>query len=383
MGVGIASDKKLISLDDSVISFFPDKLPETISENLQKMKVKHLLSMTCGIHENTYGMLYNQDDWVKAFLAQDFPHEPGTYYRYSTHASHVLAAIIEKVAGMSFHEFLKINLFEPLGIAKSTWEHCKQGITAGGMGLGLTTESIAKFGQMLLNKGIFNGKRILSEEYVTAMITEQSNDRILEKSKHRNGYGYQMQIGHDGSFNHPGGFGTLCYVSTHKNIVIAATSRKKNYEEIMDLIQEKFIEPPGCCQHSDMSYDYKKLIERIDTLTYPTPEFMPIPHEASRLYGSYIINDNPHGLVKISFEENGQNSLIMYMHYLDRESSTLQFNFTKPVEGYDIFVKDILFHKQKYVSYAAWITPSLLRLTITYLETPYVVTYDILLADKI
>ncbi len=154
VGVGIASDKKLINLEDSVISFFPDKLPETISENLQKMKVKHLLSMTCGIHENTYGMLYNQDDWIKAFLAQDFPHEPGTYYRYSTHASHVLAAIVEKVAGMSFYDFLKINLFEPLGIAKSTWEHCKQGITAGGMGLGLTTESIAKFGQMLLNKAM-------------------------------------------------------------------------------------------------------------------------------------------------------------------------------------------------------------------------------------
>lgn len=144
VGVGIASDKQLISLEDSVISFFPDKLPETITENLKKMKVKHLLSMTCGIHENTYGMLY-----------------------------------------------------------------------------------------------------------------------VLEKSKHRNGYGYQMQIGHNGSFNHPGGFGTLCYVSPYKNIVIAATSRKKNYEEIMDLIQKKFIGSPVCRQHSEMSNDYKKLIDMV------------------------------------------------------------------------------------------------------------------------
>ncbi len=191
-----------------------------------------------------------------------------------------------------------------------------------------------------------------------------------------------MKTGYNGSFNHPGGFGTLCYISPRKNIVIATTSRKKNYEEIMDLIQEKFIESPVCCQHSEMSNDYKKLIERIDTLTYPTPEFMPVLPEASQLYGSYIISDNSHGLVKISFEENGQNSLIMHMHYLDRESSTLQFDFTKPIEDYDIFVKDIQFHNQKYVSYAAWITPSLLRLTIIYLETPYVVTYDILLVNK-
>ena len=214
------------------------------------------------------------------------------------------------------------------------------------------------------------------------MTTEQSNDRILEKSKHRNGYGYQMQIGHNGSFNHPGGFGTLCYVSPYKNIVIAATSRKKNYEEIMDLIQKKFIESPVCRQHYEMPNDYKKLIERLDTLAYPIPEFMPVPPEASQLFGSYIMSDNPHGLDKISFEENGQNSLIQHLLYSDRQSSTLQFDFTKPVESYDIFVKDIQFHKQKYISYAAWLTPSLLQLTIIYLETPYVVTYNVSFVDK-
>ena len=74
IGAGIACDKGLLNLDDYVVSFFPDKIPSKVSENLAKIRVRHLLSMTSGIHDNTYGLLYPQDDWVKAFLAQDFPH---------------------------------------------------------------------------------------------------------------------------------------------------------------------------------------------------------------------------------------------------------------------------------------------------------------------
>ena len=177
IGVGIACDKKLLSLDDFVIEFFPDKQPATVSKNLSKMRVCHLLSMSSGIHENTYGLLYPQADWIKAFLAQEFIHEPGTFYRYSTHGSHMLAAIVERASKQSFYDFLKDNLFKPLGIHKSSWEMCSQGITAGGMGLGLTVESVARFAQMILNKGIYNGKRIVSEDYLSVAMTEQSNFR--------------------------------------------------------------------------------------------------------------------------------------------------------------------------------------------------------------
>ena len=94
LGVGIAADKGCLDIEDKIISYFTNKLPEQISDNLREVKVKHLLTMTSGIHDNTYEMLYPQKDWVKAFLAQNFPHEPGTYYRYSTHGSHILSALI-------------------------------------------------------------------------------------------------------------------------------------------------------------------------------------------------------------------------------------------------------------------------------------------------
>ncbi len=375
-GVGIASDKGLLSLDDPVISFFPDKLPACISNNLRNMRVKHLLSMTCGIHDNTYGELYPHADWVKAFLAQDFPHEPGTYFRYSTHASHMLSAIVHKAAGENFYDFLKEHLFAPLGIEQSTWEFCGQGIAAGGMGLGLTTESIAKFGQMLLSKGVFGGTRVLSEAYVDAMTAMQADESVTEKDDgHRLGYGYQMKIGRDAGYNHAGGFGTLLFVAPKRSMVVAVTSRKKNYAEVMDLIHEKLVDAPVASPKEGSAHEHALLREKIDALAYAVPSFSPVPDNACALEGTYEISDNPHGLYRAAFTKDAEGGFSLRLRYHDREDSHLRFHFARPVEGNDVFVKDIQFHRQRYVSYASWSSPRALGMTVIYLETPYVVTY--------
>lgn len=166
LGIGIASDKGYLNIEDEIISYFPEQLPEQISNNLSKIKIKHLLTMTSGLNNNAYEELYPQKNWIKAFLNQKFPQEPGSYYCYSTHGSHMLSAIVEKATGNSLLEFLNENLFKQLDIPKPQWETCPLGMTAGGMGLSLSTESIAKVGVMLLNKGIYQRKRILSESYV-------------------------------------------------------------------------------------------------------------------------------------------------------------------------------------------------------------------------
>jgi len=377
IGIGIAYDKGLIDLDDYATSFFSDKLPTITSPNLKKIKIKHLLSMTCGIHENTYAMLYTQKDWVKAFLAQDFPHEPGTYYRYSTHASHMLSAIVEKVSGLSFFDFMKDNLFKHLEITKATWEVCSSGITAGGMGLSLTTESIAKFGQMLLDKGVYNGKRIVSEKYIELATTEQSDNRITETGRHRNGYGYQIRIAESGCFFGVGGFGQLWFVAPNEKNVVAITSRKKNWDSVIDLIYAKILDK-ACDETLTLSAEFEKLTIKLANTAFSLPDFKVIPKDIPDLNNiCYIIENNSHGLKSISFEQKSCDQLTCKMNYNDRVDSVLKFDFRKPESGNDIFVKDIQFHKQKYISYAAWNNSNSLELTLFYIETPYVVTYSI------
>ena len=99
--IGIASDLGLLNIDDYIVQYFEDELPQSPDQNLDKVTIRHLLTMSSGIHDNTYGELVGQDHWIKAFLRQVFPHEPGTHYRYSTHGSHMLSAIITKVSGLS------------------------------------------------------------------------------------------------------------------------------------------------------------------------------------------------------------------------------------------------------------------------------------------
>ena len=377
IGVGIAYDKGLLDLDDYVISFFPDKLPAAISENLASMRVRHLLSMTSGIHDNTYGLLYPQEDWVRAFLAQEFPHEPGTYYRYSTHGSHMLAAIVERVADQRFHDFIKTNLFEPLEIYHSTWEACPQGITAGGMGLGLTIDAVAKFAQMILDKGIYKNKRIVSEEYLSKAMSEQIIDRENEKDAHTNRYGFHMHIDNDGSVFHAGAFGQLWYVCPRKNIVAIMTSRctNKYTDSVIDLLQEKIIAPASENVLSP-SNEYERMKNNFKSLIYPVPLFRAVPQNAPTLHGkTYLLSDNPHGLQTIRFEQREMGQLRIQLQYAGRPESIIDVNFCEPVRGRDVFVKDIQFHEQKYISYAALENEKTIALTLFYIETLYEVSY--------
>jgi len=372
IGIGIACDRGLLSLDDSVISFSPDKLPPSISVNLQAMRVRDLLSMSCGIHENTYAELFHQDDWVAAFLAQEFPHKPGTYYRYSTHASHMLAAIAEKVTGIGFFDFIKIHLMHPLDIDDMTWEACKQGITCGGMGLGLTTEAIVRFGYMLLNHGVYNEKRIVSEQYLSQALVEQSDNRKLETKRHKNGYGFHMCIDHDGSFYHEGSFGQLCYVSPSKNAVFVVTSQKNNWDDVIDLFDALFLS----CENSNGDISCDILENRLDTMSYPLPVFTTIPDGVFSIDGkSFLFDDNELKLSQVYFKQKDTHCLSLTLEYTDRPQSNLSFSFIEPSKGMDYFIKDIQYHIQRYTAYAMWQDPSLLVLTVFYIETPYVVTY--------
>jgi CubicO group peptidase (beta-lactamase class C family) len=282
IAVGIAWDNGFMDLQDKVISFFPDKLPETISSNLEKMTIHHLLSMNTGHHDNIYGILAKEEDWVKTFLSLEVLHEPGTYYLYNTHATYMLSAILERITCQDLIGFLMPRLFGPLGIPKPSWETCPKGIVAGGMGLSINTESIAKFGQMLLNKGIYNGKRIISEKYLDLATREQSdNRRNDDKIDSAQGYGYQFHLCRRGAFRGDGAFGQLCFVAPKENIVIAATSSFKNMKQLqtlLDLINKYIIDKLDKDSFQCLD-DHNALELQLSSIMSPFSELQPLPDD--------------------------------------------------------------------------------------------------------
>ncbi|NIK78931.1 CubicO group peptidase (beta-lactamase class C family) [Paenibacillus castaneae] len=373
IAVGIAWDNGYLSLDDQVISFFPDKLPESISDHLAKMTVHHLLAMNAGHHHNIYSQVAESTDWVGTFLSLDVEHEPGSYYRYSTHSTYMLSAILERATGQKLVDFLMPRLFEPLSISRPTWESCPTGITAGGMGLSLSTADIARFGQMLLNKGEFAGHRVVSEAFLERAVSEQSDNRRDEnRIDFAQGYGYQFFLCRDGCFMGNGGFGQLCFVAPKQGIVIATTSGMPSTKELqllLDLIYEHILkgeDEDGFLVSGEGVLNPE--IAGTNRISQPIPESIPELNDAC-----YALDNNPLGIRRLKFALRDK-QLDLRLIYEDRERR-LVFNFERLAYTQDTFIKDLALHEQEAAICASWLTNTILELTMVYFETPYIVTY--------
>ena len=253
VGLAIADGK--LALTDHVIDFFPDKLPADVSDNLKAMTVRDLLTMSCGHDEEPSAHRGEATDWVLAFLAHPVVHEPGTFYLYNSLGTYMLSAIVQKVTGEKVVDYLDTRLFQPLHIDKPKWEESPQGINCGGWGLYLKTEDLAKMGQLLLQKGEWNGQQIIPAEWVAEMSKkqvesinpgtriEQAAERGLTKetSDWMQGYGYQMWRCRPGCFRADGARGQYIIVVPDKNAVIAITSDVENLQGELNLVWKNIL----------------------------------------------------------------------------------------------------------------------------------------------
>ena len=169
--VGLAIEDEKLSLDDPVLKFFSADAPVDPSDNLKAMTVRDLLTMTCG--HDTEPKIVGGAPSVKQFLAHPVLHKPGTHFQYNTMGSYTLAAIVTKVTGQTTLEFLKPRLFEPLGIEHPDWASSPEGHSLGGYGLKLCTEDLAKFGQLYLQRGKWEGKQLIPERWIEQATSQQ------------------------------------------------------------------------------------------------------------------------------------------------------------------------------------------------------------------
>jgi len=237
--IGLAVAEGLLTVDDAVISFFPDDLPPEVSPQLAAMQVRHLLSMSTGqALEPTFHMMSEAETWVKGFFEIPVVAQPGTHFLYNTGATYMLAAILAKVTGETLVDYLRPRLFAPLGIDNPQWEMSPQGIHTGGFGLSITTEDIARFGQLYLQKGNWQGKQLISEAWVEEATSKQiENGNPATHSDWGQGYGYQFwRMQPAGGYRGDGAFGQYCLVLPEQEMVVAITSAVLEMQPTLDLI---------------------------------------------------------------------------------------------------------------------------------------------------
>ncbi|MGC9521224.1 MAG: serine hydrolase domain-containing protein [Anaerolineae bacterium] len=237
-GIGFAVAEGLLSVDDPVLSFFPDEAPDEVSDNLAAMKVRHLLTMTTGHDEDTTGYLFPEEEesWARIFLALPVEHEPGTHFLYNTGASFMLSAIVQKLTGRTLLDYLQDRLFGPLGIERPAWQTSPEGINLGGTGLSLRTEDIARFGQFLLQKGVWQGKQLLPASWIEEATSYQVPNAPNENPDWEQGYGYQFWQCRYNAYRGDGAFGQYCLVMPEQDAVLAITSGTGDLQAVLDKV---------------------------------------------------------------------------------------------------------------------------------------------------
>ncbi|WP_435017453.1 serine hydrolase domain-containing protein [Tundrisphaera sp. TA3] len=237
--VGIAIAEGKLRLDDEVLKFFPEDAPGEPGKNLKQMRVSDLLRMSTGHQEEPKRAA--DRPWTRSFLEQPVPFKPGTHFLYNTSGTYMLSAIVQKATGMTLLDYLRPRLFDPLGIKDPTWESSPEGISAGGFGLSIRTEDIAKFGQLYLNKGRWDGKSLVPASWVEAATALQTSNGSNPMSDWDQGYGYQFWRCRNGAYRGDGAFGQYCIVLPEQDAVIAITSGVRGMQDVLDLVWEKLL----------------------------------------------------------------------------------------------------------------------------------------------
>lgn len=382
--VGLAVGEGRLTVEDTVVSLFPNDLPSEVSANLAAMKVKHLLTMSTGHGQDTLGPMRNATgkSWAKTFLEQPVEFEPGTHFLYNTGATYMQSAIVQKLTGQPLEQYLKPRLFDPLGIEGYDWEKDPQGINVGGYGLRVTTEHIARFGQLYLQKGMWNGKQILSPQWVEAATSKQVQSNPSNATNNNDesdwgqGYGYQFWRCRPGGFRGDGAFGQFSIVIPEKNIVIAATSESFDMQASMRLLWNHVLPGVKETRLPENSEEHKKLKEKLKSLTLGFPAGKATSPLAATVSGKeFALEANEFNVKSVSFRLSGSTCTLSVKD--EKSENQLSFGFNswlhdkrdKPAIPFSPMARPDI--PTQLSGNASWSDDNTLLLTLRYIETAH------------
>ncbi|HEY9075291.1 MAG TPA: serine hydrolase [Anaerolineaceae bacterium] len=371
-GIGLAVAEGKLSIDDPVLKFFPDDAPETVSDHLASLKVRHLLAMASGHAEDTIQRVFEAQDgrYFKAFLSLPIEHEPGTFFCYNNGCTFMLAAIIQKVTGQQLIDYLQPRLFEPLGIEGARWDLSPAGTTMGFTGLHVKTEDIARLGMLYLNRGVWNGQRLLPEAWVAQATAKQVANDQNDNPDWQQGYGFQFWRCQHGAFRGDGAFGQYCLVLPEQDTVIAITSGTNNMQVVLDLVWQDLLPALAPQTLPADPQGVARLRERLASLVYQPPAGLNAVAMAERVSGrEYQVEANPYAIDQVIFDFGADGCKLSLRE--GQKVYTVRLGNGAWLEGETEY-----FQKQpmNVVASGVWLDAATYQATMRFFETPFVHT---------
>ena len=236
--VALAYDDGLLDLDNPILKYFPEYEPEA-NEYLKKCTIRNMITMRNGQERSVGGNEWRplKTSWKDAYFKIPFDKEPGKTFMYSSGNSYILSYIVQKLTGKTCRELVQERVGKEIGLTDFPWMLSPEGVCSGGNGVSLTTGDMLRIGLLYLNKGKWNGKQLISEEWIDhALGYTDPLDPV-------DGLQYNFHWDHAGDiWAARGMFGQTCGLVPALDMVFAVTAADSGYQA-MKLFQKEVIDP--------------------------------------------------------------------------------------------------------------------------------------------
>ena len=235
VAVGIAYDRGLIDFDRSVLDYLPkenvEKLSESQAETFKKITVQRLLTMSV----DGFPFRPEGDSWIDFALSCDIKKPETRVFNYNNICAYLVSVVLTEILGEDLGGFIEREIFKPLGITDYEYGRSPEGYFYGASMMKLTVNGLSKIGLLLYNKGIYDGQRIVSEEYVNMATSVQQMNR-------EGGYGYFIWKYRDG-FSINGKWKQKCYVLPKDKIIVTYLSHiEDDSHDLFDSMEKNILD---------------------------------------------------------------------------------------------------------------------------------------------
>ena len=405
--VGIAYTEGILKLDERIIDIFPEEAPENPSDNLQLLTVRDVLCMGCGMDT----MPFPTKEWIRDFLHTPVNHKPGTTYMYNSTGSTLLGAIVRKKTGLGLHDYLTPRLFNKIGIDPENlrWIYMPDGMEVGGGGLYATTEDNFRLMKLYADGGVWEGERILAEDYVKLATTNQ-NDSATESINNPEafdnflGYGFQIWMCKPThAYRADGAMGQFTIVLPDQDMIIGITETAVGAhwaQSTLDITWDFVNKVVGDTVLEKDEEAYKALTHKLARLNVGNPvcqPFSPLTKEFANVtykltsgvftpFMGNFMNGTPNDNIDEFTLDVDNYSIIMHAKTESGREETIRFatngtRFTnilgQPSDPTQLYLGDAHFEDNKLVLTGRWVETCLTDVyTMTFNNDEVVITSD-------
>jgi CubicO group peptidase (beta-lactamase class C family) len=268
--LGLQLGEGRLSLDDLVSDHLPELFDDDTPPAVRRLRIRHIASMSSGHAAETLldAVVADPDDPVRGFLTLAPDAEPGTLFAYNQSPVLTLARILHNLAGERLADYLRPRVLDPIGAGDLRWRQLPPGFEMGFSGVFTDLDSVARLGQLYLDDGVWNGRRLLPEGWVAQASSVQTPNGSWEQIDWQQGYGFQFWMSRHG-YRGDGAFGQFMVILPEHDTVVAMFSCTNEMQTVLDAMWEHLLPALGY-ESLPPSVDDDHLAERLATLSLPT-----------------------------------------------------------------------------------------------------------------